>query len=311
VLFRSGEVIDYIAPNTGSGTVTIRATLDQNSEVTDEITLRYGLCSGLALNYGLIAEIGFPFQPGGTCNNPDLDDEQEDLFLPEEDFLEPGTTPPASSVWINRSESFTASIGDGGVFGKKPSGQETCVTSFFNADAMYDATFTGSPDGTKLDLDIDTEAASIIKDMGENIGEEGSSAGAFGFVTARFDSDIDEASQYKLKVDLQCTGEYPVGLPIPTENVSMLMLQIRPDGTIRNPNITTDPINATCDSANPTLQINRTLEFVQPDEGQTDQILIIFQAQAASYGAITNLDGAGEEVRRSGSMNGSVSVEQL
>lgn len=307
----SGEVIDYIAPDTGSGTVTIRATLDQNTDVTDEITLRYGVCSGLALNYGMVAEIGFPFQPGGTCNNPDLDDEQKDLLLPDEDFLEPGTIPPASSVWINRSERFTASIGDGGVFGKKPSGQETCVTSFFNADAMYDATFTGSQDGTKLDLDIDTEAASIIKDMGEEIGEEGSSAGAGGFVIARFDSDIEEASQYRLQVDLQCTGEYPVGLPIPTENITLLMLQVRPDGTFQDPNITTDPINATCDSANPTLQIDRTLEFVQPDEGQTDQILIIFQAQAASYGAIINLDSTGEEVRRSGSIKGSVRVERL
>jgi hypothetical protein len=307
----SGEVVDYIAPNSGSGTVTIRASLDQNPDITDEITLRYGVCSGLALNYGVTAEIGFPFQPGGTCNNPDLDDEQQELFLPDEDFLKPGTTPPPSSLWINRSERFTASLGDGGVFGEKPSGQETCVTSFFNADAMYDATFTGSPDGTKLDLDIDTEAASIIKDMGEEIGEEGSSAGAFVFASARFDSDIDEASQFLLQVNLECTGEYPAGLPIPTQNITLLMLQVRPDGTLRDPNITTDPINAACDSANPILQIDRTLEFVQPDEGQKDQILIIFQAQVASYGAITNMDSTGEEVRRSGSIQGSVSIEQL
>lgn len=300
----TGLTIDYIAPNTGSGEVTLRAYLESNNEIEDRITFRYGQCSGLAVYYGNLAEINFPFATGGPCGNPDLDASFEEISFPEEGLL-PLETPAPGDIWVGRTETFTHSLFDGGAFGDLPPDSDNCLYGTFNADAEYTGTLTGSADGTRLDIDITTGASSNCEDLGTDLGNECSSAVATMSIAARFDFDITAAAEYRLEIDLSCDSFSLPGFPPLSGMVSVLIVQVEPDGTMLPPNATTQPIQVLCDADNP-LNINRLLQFPAPSTpGQIDHVMVTFLVDNTSIGALETDTG---EVSHDGYVQGYISV---
>jgi hypothetical protein len=303
----SGETIDYIAPSTGSGQVTLRAYLSTNGDIEDRITFSYGQCSGLAVYYGNVAEINFPFGAGGQCDNPDLDAQYEEFTFPEDGFL-PEVLPAAGDIWVGRTERFNRILSDGGSFGDIPPGSQNCNFGTWNAMAEYDGTLTGSPDGTRVDFDIITATRTNCIDLGTDLGNECSSAGATMQLGGRFDFDITAAANYRLNVDLTCTFEVPQGFPAITGLVSILAIQIEPDGTLVQVNATTQPIQVQCQSGVP-LVIDQLMQFPAPSSaGQTDHVMVMFTMDNTSFGALETIDSG--EVSRSGSLAGYISVEK-
>ena len=298
----TGESVAYTAPSTGSGEVTVRAYLAENPEVEDRVTFRYGQCNGLAAYYAVLTEIGFPFLPGGECSNPDLDQSFSEVTAPE-DGLDPTVPPDPAHLWIDRSETLTKSFSDAGTFGDKPAGSDVCTTAFFSAEAGYDGTITGSADGTRLDLDIDTFGESYCEDMGE-LGEQCSTAGATMGVIARFDFDIAQAASYLLTLELSCDSYQLPDFPQPV--VSVIPIRVAPDGTYLDPNETTQPIQVECGPDNPTVSLSQIFEFEAPAaDGQVDHVMVYFEATNMSFGAAEGVT----EGRHTGYLRGFVSVE--
>ncbi|MEN8006520.1 MAG: hypothetical protein ABFS42_05860 [Candidatus Krumholzibacteriota bacterium] len=302
----SGLSVDYTAPSSGSGEVTLRAYLESKPEVEDRITFRYGVCSGLAVYYGNLVEINFPLGSGGACGNPDLDDQFEEITFPEEGLL-PLVAPAPGDVWVGRSETFSHRLFDGGVFGDMPMGGDQCVYGTFNANAGYTGTLTGSADGTRLDIDIETDAASNCQDLGTDLGMECSSAVAMMSIAGRFDFDITTAANFRLKVNLSCDSYSPPGFPPLSGMVSIIAVQVEPDGTFAPVNATTQPIQVQCSAGNPVV-VDRLMQFATPSAaGQTDHVMVMFQMDNTSIGALPTDTG---EVRRTGFLQGFISVDR-
>lgn len=300
----TGLMIDYMAPSAGSGTVTLRAYLSTNSEVEDFITFRYGVCSGLAVYYAAVADISFPFGPDGECNNPDLDDEFEEISMPEEGLL-PEVLPSPSDTWVGRNETLSASLSDQGQFGYIPPGSEACSVSSFRASSSYRANLVGSADGTRLDVDITTAATSEIKQMGDR--RPSSGAGAAVAIAGRWDFDITEATDYRLQLNLSCDSFTIPGFPVLSGRVSIIAIQIDPSGTPVPGNLSTAPIQVQCQPGVP-LVIDQLMQFPAPSQnGQKDHVMVMFTFDNASVGA-TDLDEG--LVERDGFLRGFLSLKR-
>jgi hypothetical protein len=302
----SGETVSYTAPGTGNGTVTLHCYLDQDSKVEDRVSFRYGACSGLAVYYGQEVKINFPFLVGGECSNPDLDDEFQEITLPEEG-IDPTLQPAPSSIWVDRSETYSPSLYDAGIFGDKPLGVDNCILASFSAEAGMDATLTGSSDGTRLDIDISTNARSNCVDMGQDLGLRSSTAVSSMSIAARFDFDLSMAANYRLKVSLSCDSYQSPNLPPIGDMVSVVILRVEPDGTILPPTPSTIPIQVTCGPDSPNVDIDRLMIFDAPAQPeQKDHVMVLFQASNASYGALADAEG---EANHTGYLRGYVSVK--
>jgi len=300
----TGLTVDYKAPSMGSGTVTLRAYIESKQTVEDRITFRYGQCSGLAAYYGTLAEVNFPFTTGGQCSNPDFDDQFEEITFPEEGLL-PLVPPAPGDIWVNRTERFSHLLQGGGVFGRKPSGSDNCVLASFSAVAEYDGTLTGSEDGTRLDIDITTRASSNCEDMGEDIGVQCSSASALMQVAGRIDFDLKAAANYRLNVDLSCDAFVRPGFPPLSGMVSIIAVQVEPNGNVLPPNGSNQPIQIQCIPGSP-LVIDQLMQFPAPAVAdQVDHVMVMFQMDNLSMGA---LPPETEPVTNNGFLRGFVSV---
>jgi hypothetical protein len=287
--------------------VTLHCYLDQNSKVEDRVSFRYGACSGLAVYYGQEVKIDFPFLTGGDCSNPDLDDEFQEITLPQEG-IDPSVQPAPSAIWVDRSESYSPSLYDAGIFGDMPPGSQNCLTSSFSAEAGVDATLTGSSDGTRLDIDIATNARSNCVDMGQDFGLRSSSALASMSIAARFDFDLSTAANYRLRVSLTCDSYMSPDLPPMNDIVSVVILRVEPDGTILPPTPSTLPIQVSCGPDSPNVDVDRLMTFEAPVQAdQKDHVMVLFQAGNASFGALSNAEG---EAHHTGFLRGLVSVKQ-
>lgn len=308
LLSTSGETVTYTAPSDGSsGEVVLRAYLEQNPEVEDRVTFRYGVCSGLAVYYGQALEISFPFSPGGDCDNPDLDQEFEEITLPQEGS-QPLVPPAPADLWIGRSETFTQALSGAGTFGKEPPGEDFCVTAGFLADAELDATLTGSDDATRLDLDVVTRARSNCEDMGEDFGLRNSGAVSSMVTAARFDFDLEGAESRRLRVELEAMGYVPPGIPGSWADVNISIVRVEPDGTVLPPTGSTAPITASLGPEQSTLSVDRVMEFAAPAEpGQVDHVMVLFSAVHAIFGSIGMETGQKDN---SGFLRGFVSVDE-
>jgi hypothetical protein len=302
----TGLTIDYIAPNSGSGEVTLRAYLESNNEIEDRITFRYGQCSGLAVYYGNLVEINFPFGTGEPCNNPDLDDSFEEVNFPEDGLL-PLESPAPGDIWVGRTETFTHHLFDDGVFGDLPPDSQDCVYGSFGADASFTGTLTGSADGTRLDIDIVTDASSNCQDLGTDIGNECSTATASMSIAARFDFDISAAADFRLEIELEGDSYAIPGYPPLSGMVSVIILQVEPNGNMVPTNPTTQPIQTLVNAENP-LSVNRLIQFQAPAaEGQVDHIMVVFMVDNTSIGGFGTDSG---EISRDGYIQGYISVTQ-
>lgn len=301
----TGEAVDYQAPSSGNGTVTIRAYVEENPEVEDRVTLRYGLCAGLAAYYANFAEIRFPFTSPGSCGNPDLDEEFEDITLAEEG-IDPRLPAAQEDIWVDRSETLAHALSASGTFADAPPGSEECVSASFFADASYEGTLTGSADGTRLDVDISTMGRSNAVDMGDPFGIRASS-GAAGFILGgRFDLEISEAVSHRLRVELACDFVAPPGAPDGT-TVTVTVIRLDPNGEVLPSEDFTGLIEEACGGSSPTLSLDRVLDFVAPsDPDRPDRVVILVQTSVSAYGAMGTETG---EFEGTGTMTGFFTVE--
>lgn len=303
LLNETGLTVTYQAPPSGSGQVTLRAYLSTNDEAEDFVTFSYGLCGGLAAWWGHAADIGFPFLPGEPCNNPDLDAGEEDVNYTENAF-EPSVRPGPADLFINRTQTFNQSFSDTGTFGDRPPGAQTCLFDAFSAEASYDGALVGSADGTRLDIDMNVFASSEAKSMGE-LGTQWSSASAAMTIGARWDFDITQATDYRLQVELDCV--IPISdFGIPFSGVlSLIPVQVRPDGSFAPVNFTTQPIQIQAVTGVP-IRIDQVMEFDAPLQGQSDHIVVIMQMGVTAFGAGGTTSG---EVTTDGVVTGFISIE--
>jgi hypothetical protein len=300
----TGDSITYTAPLSGSGTATIHAYLEQNSQVDDSVSFRYGSCSGLAAYYTHDLTINFPYGTGGPCSNPDKDAEYRVNTLPQDGIM-PLVPPDAADSWVNRTESFSYRLQDGGNFGGVLPSTQQCAYGAFTADSGFSSTLTGSSDGTRLDIDVSTDATSDGVDMGE-LGIANSFATSAVSVVARFDFDLPDAANYQLTVDLTGSIYTPPTYPISTGTVTVIIVQMQPDGTPVPTNQSTQPINLTYDADHPTVSIDRVLQFTQPVQAeQVDHGTVVFTAVNTSLGAQPQETG---HIGHTGSLQGYVSV---
>ena len=306
LLTTSDRTVTYTAPSDGSsGEVVLRAYLEQNPEVEDRVTFRYGVCAGLAVYYGQALEISFPFLPGGDCDNPDLDQEFEEITLPQ-GGSEPLAPPAPADLWIGRSETFTPALAGAGTFGTEPPGEDFCVTAGFVADAELVATLTGSSDATRLDLDVAIRARSNTEDMGEDFGLRNSGALSSMITAARFDFDLEGAETRRLRVELEALGYVPSGLPGSWADVSINIVRVEPDGNTLLPTPSTVPVTASLGPEQSTLSVDRVMQFAAPAEpGQVDHVMVLFSATHAIFGSIGLETGQKDN---SGFLRGFVSV---
>jgi hypothetical protein len=301
----TGDAVEYQAPSSGSGTVTIRAYVAENPEVEDRVTLRYGLCAGLAAYHLAFTEITFPFTSPGACGNPDLDEAFEDITLSEEG-IDPSVPAAQEHIWVDRSETLAHALSASGTFGDAPPGSESCVSASFFADASYEGTLTGSVDGTRLDLDITTLGRSNAVDMGDPFGIRASAAGAGFSLATRFDLEIGEAVSYRLRVELACDFAASLGSPDQT-GVSVTVVRVDPSGEVLPPEDSTGPIQGTCGGSNPTLSLDPVLDFAAPsDPEQPDRVVILIQTSVSSFGAMGTETG---EFESTGTMTGFFALE--
>ncbi len=300
----TGLTVDYTAPSTGSGTVTLRAYIKSKQTVEDRITFRYGQCSGLAVYYGNQVETNFPFLPGGQCSNPDLDDQFEEITFPEEGLL-PLVPPAPGDIWVARTERFSHRVDGAGIFGKKPSGSDVCMLASFSASAQYDGTLTGSADGSRLDIDITTLASSNCENMGDDLGNRCSSAGAQMSLAGRFDFNLPDTSNYRLKVNLSCDAYSMPGFPPISGMVSIIAVQVEPDGNILPPNASNQPIQVQCIPGSPVI-IDQLMQFPAPSVAdQVDHVMVMFQMDNLSMGALPTDTGP---IEHTGFLRGFLSV---
>lgn len=298
----TGTDIQYTAPSSGTGQVTLRAYLEDNPENDDQVTFTYGVCNGLALYYGVSANIAFPFLPGGTCNNPDLDEEYREDNLPESG-LDPLVPPDPSALLIDRTENKVIDLSQTGTVGAYTS-ESGCVYATFMAQAGYDATWFGSPTADSIDIDIQTYADSECIDMGPDLGERCSVAGAGVSTTVRFDLEIDNAASYDFDLELTCDAFTQEGLPEPT--IDIITTRVAPDGTYLPPNGTTAPMSLTCTGGN-TVTLDHVMEFAaaaEPD--QVDNVMIMIQLGNGVPGAVQGIS----EVRHEGYIQGFITLRK-
>jgi len=300
----SGETTSYTAPSSGSGTVTLHAYLAQDATVDDRVTFRYGGCSGLAAYYAHNLSIQFPFGSGGPCSNPDKNADYQVNTLPSEGIM--ALVPPdPSDLWVDRTEDFSHRLQDGGSFGSLVSPTDPCVYGSFSADAGFTNTMVGNADGTRLDFDVSTDAASNGIDMGQ-LGIINSMASSAVSVVARFDFDLPQAADYRLKVNFTGSIYNPPNFPTSSGALSVIIVQMQPDGTPVPTNASTQPINTTYDNSNPTVNIDRLISFTQPtNPGQVDHGMVVMTVSNTSFGAMPQQTG---EISHTGTLNGYVSV---
>jgi len=302
----TGDAVDYHAPGQGSGQVTLHAWVEDDSggvAAEDRVTFRYGKCTGLAAYYSQNVSLTFPYGPGGACNNPDLGDDFQDFTLPSEG-IDPLVRPATADLWINRTENYSQHLQNSGNLGTPRSDMQGCIYGTFAADAGFDATLTGSEDGSRLDIDIATDATSNGVDMGE-FGTVDAFATATMSVVARFDFDLPQAADYQLTVDL--TGSLSDEIAAAASGtIRVMIFQVEPDGTLVQPNASTLPIEVTYDDSNPTVSIDRLMSFNQPSQpDQVDHGVVVFTAANLSNGAQPGDLG---EIQHSGYLRGYVSV---
>jgi hypothetical protein len=304
----TGETIDYMAPNS-NGMVTLRAYSSEDDEVEDRITFRHGVCVGLAAYYGQLVKIDFPFLPGGDCSNPDIEDQFEEITIPEEGAL-PSVLPEPSDLWMDRSETYHEEVFGGGSFGERPGSDSTCVTKFFSADARLDASLVGSPSGDRLDIDISTTADSNCTDMGDGIGMRCSAAVSHMSVVARYDFDLTQAKNYRLRISLSCDGYSPPTPPggLPADFVSIITVRVASDGTVLPPTDSTAPILTSCGPTQSSVEIDQLLVFATPAApSEKDHVMVLFNGSSLSLGNVEQTEGS---ERHTGFMRGFISVTQ-
>jgi hypothetical protein len=300
----SGKTTTYTAPSSGSGTVTLHAYLAQDTTIEDRVTFRYGACSGLAAYYAHSLSIQFPFGSGGPCSNPDKNADYQVNTLPSEGIM--ALVPPdPSDLWVDRTENFSHRLQDGGSFGSLVSPTDPCVYGSFSAEAGFTNTMIGNADGTRLDFDVSTDATSNGVDMGQ-LGIINSMANSAVSVVARFDVDVPQAVDYRLQVNFTGSIYNPPNLPTSSGALSVIIVQMQPDGTPVPTNASTQPINTTYSNDNPTINIDRVISFTQPTQpGQVDHGMVVMTVTNTSFGAMPLETG---NISHTGTMQGYVSL---
>jgi len=302
LLAGTGELVAYTAPSTGSGQVTIEASLAANSSVKDEVTFNYGACVELAVFYNFSGNYVLPEIDPGCATY----DEGSDDFLSFNDNLDADSINPERALTTfwgpGQDVSFAEVLFSSGVRGTPHEG--ACSSGSFPVDVRNTSTIAVTPGGDTVNYTIDLEARAVCSTFLNGFAAC-SSAETVTSAIAVYQLAIDKPADYKLEANIVCSSKDMQGFT--NISVAVLRFDTNEQGT---------PINIfepvifdllTCDSNN-TINYSRIVNFATPDiNDSTDRVVVQF---SSLIGASVNPeeDGIIEDIA---SMDGFVRVTEV
>lgn len=274
--------------------VTLRATLEGEDDVDDEISFRVGPCIGVSIAYDLEGTISFPWNNSPDCGS-NIDDNFNDDTLTDSEIADTRNKAPASTLWRpGQQHEIDQTIAK----------VQFCAGATLPGSASNQSRITLSPSGDTVDLDFNLSASAIC-DIPD--GQLCSEADSMSTVAARFEFEIDAAANYLLDVRLNCQSSATSNIP-GFSDVIIYVLRFNSLNEVALTN-TTDPskapgiINKTCGSIDPQL-----LEFDTPViQGTADRVTVLV---TTGIGAMGNRDKLNENQDDSAFMTGTITVRE-
>ena len=269
-----GQTISYVAPASGAGQVTLRASLASDAEIKDEVTLSYGNCVPLAIFYEFDGGYNVPGADPGCLvyeggdqfeirnDNEDNDGKNPEIPLSPGDFWVPGQT-------------FSIAEADGTPGQRGNGNPESCATGTFPAEYSNWSAITVGASGDQVTYDIDLLASATCDSFSDGA-EACSGAQSYSAIWARYDLEIDAAKTYRIQVDMSCSTTLP--LPIPIDNITVGFYRVDSSGEAILTNRDFDKAKfietASCHGSG-TATIDVTFEVDAPlASGSTDRLTV-------------------------------------
>lgn len=306
-----GLAASYVAPTSGSGQVTIRATLEQPPGATgepprDEVTLSYGNCAPVAVFYEFDGSYDLPGVRSG-CAAPG--EAGESFVVRNDNENNDGKNPviPIGPVDFNGPGPVVSIVEALGSPGNRGNGSpEKCAAGTFPTDFRNQSSLRVTDAGDTVAYDINLSTNGTCGSFSDGT-EACSSAEAFSGVWVRYALPVEQATTFTVDLNLVCSDNRLE--EVPTTRIQLFFQRTNAQG---------QPIPNHSDPAEFVLPVQTlncaaatsNITFVVDDPatpGSTDTMTVMI---VTGTGAGTTVDpGEGQE-RVNASLRGTVQVRQ-